>query len=305
MPNELVSYDIWSAGIEGEGGYKHVLVLTDVFTRKVVVKPLRTQTAEEVAGAFADGWVQHYGAPRRLLSDNGSAFAGKLLEDVCQVLKIKRIHTTPYNPRGNGMTERFNRTMADMLAKLVVTDQRSWPNFLWVVAAAYNQQANGVTGISPHVATFGREPPSILSELLYEPVTGLTDVGKEIRANLEIAWSHIRRTAEAARSKQEVEQARDTPAGHRVGDAVMVHSSVVPQEESPKLTRPWKSGFKVKKTKAQGLKSSRTVVVEDERMGTDQILNSRRVKPAPTPLENVNLRPLRNRRVPTRFRDAG
>lgn len=43
----------------------------------------------------------------------------KLLKDVYQLLGIKRIRTTPYHPQTDGLTERFNQTLKQMLRKFV------------------------------------------------------------------------------------------------------------------------------------------------------------------------------------------
>eukprot|EP00731_Ephydatia_muelleri_P004933 Em0002g1109a len=52
-------------------------------------------------------------------SDQGRQFESILLKEVCNLLQIRKTHTTPYRPQGNGMVERFNRTLLDMLATAV------------------------------------------------------------------------------------------------------------------------------------------------------------------------------------------
>ena len=43
----------------------------------------------------------------------------KLLKEMCQLMGIKKTNTTAYHPQTDGLVERFNRTLIDMLAKTV------------------------------------------------------------------------------------------------------------------------------------------------------------------------------------------
>ena len=51
-----------------------------------------------------------------LLSDQGTNFTGKVIRDVCRLLDGRKIQTTAYRPQTDGLTERYNRTLVDMLA---------------------------------------------------------------------------------------------------------------------------------------------------------------------------------------------
>ena len=48
-----------------------------------------------------------------------------VMTEVCKLAGIKKLNTTSYHPQTDGMIERFNRTLTDMIAKYaVVTDTR-------------------------------------------------------------------------------------------------------------------------------------------------------------------------------------
>ena len=76
------------------------------------------QSAKTVAKALVDHFICHYGIPKRLHSDQGGSFEGKVMKQFCTMLGISKSRTTPYHPEVNGSTERMNRTLISMLRTL-------------------------------------------------------------------------------------------------------------------------------------------------------------------------------------------
>ena len=57
--------------------------------------------------------------PAQLLSDCGAVFLSHLFTEICKLLGVEKLNTTAYHPQTDGLVERFNRTLTDMLAKKV------------------------------------------------------------------------------------------------------------------------------------------------------------------------------------------
>ena len=46
-----------------------------------------------------------------LLSDRGANFMSSVIEEMCKILGIKKLQTTPYHPQTNGLVERSHQTI--------------------------------------------------------------------------------------------------------------------------------------------------------------------------------------------------
>ena len=71
---------------------------------------------------------------------------------------MRKSHTTPYHPMGNGSVERFNRTLGNMIRALAPDTKANWPRRLQTLTFMYNSTAHETTGYAPFFLMFGRVP---------------------------------------------------------------------------------------------------------------------------------------------------
>ena len=157
FPLELVCIDYLS--LEScKGGIEDILVVTDHFTKYAQAYPTKGQQATTVAKVLYDNFFMHYGFPAKLHSDQGRQFEGKVIAALCDLAGIEKTRTSPYHPMGNGLTERFNRTLINMLGTLDPNQKSDWKKYIPSLVHAYNCTRHDSTGFSPYELMFNRQP---------------------------------------------------------------------------------------------------------------------------------------------------
>ena len=112
-----------------------------------------------------------FSPPDQLHSDQGKQFESNLIAEICALLQIKKSRTTPYHPQGNGLGERFNRTLLNMLST-IVKNELNWEQCIQNVCLAYNLSVHSATRFTPFFLMFARQV-KLPVDLLYGtgPVT--------------------------------------------------------------------------------------------------------------------------------------
>ena len=59
-------------------------------------------------------------------------FKSDLIQELCKIAGVKKLHTTPYHPQSNGQCERFNSTLCNMLGSLSDEEKSDWKSHLVV-----------------------------------------------------------------------------------------------------------------------------------------------------------------------------
>ena len=157
QPLELVHMDYLSLE-PSKGNIENVLVITDHFTRYALAYPSKTQTTQATARILWDNFICHYGFPEKFISDQGRNFESDLIKELCKIAGVKKLHTTPYHPQGNGQCERFNSTLCNMLVTLSEEEKSDWKSYLGCMLHAYNCTKHASTTYSPYFLMFCRHP---------------------------------------------------------------------------------------------------------------------------------------------------
>ena len=74
-----------------------------------------------------------------------------------QLLHVKALRTSPYHPKTDGLVERFNATLKEMLWKSAQEDGKDWDKLIPYVLFAYREVPQESTGFAPFELLYGRD----------------------------------------------------------------------------------------------------------------------------------------------------
>ena len=156
--NETVAVDLHE--LEPGVWYLHII---DQFTRFSAGSVLTTKRSSEIVKHFIHDWISVHGPPQKLFSDNGGEFNNEEVRDMAENFNIE-VKTTPaYSPWSNGLLERHNQTLTEVIVKVKTSTGCDWSTAMdWALMAKNCMQS--VHGYSPHQLVFGQNPnlPSVL-----------------------------------------------------------------------------------------------------------------------------------------------
>lgn len=66
------------------------------------------------------------GVLKEILTDQGSQFTSEVMKEVSRLLSLKLITTTPSHPMCNGLVEKFNGTLKQMLKHMYAERPKDW-----------------------------------------------------------------------------------------------------------------------------------------------------------------------------------
>uniref|UniRef100_A0A6G5AC59 RNA-directed DNA polymerase n=1 Tax=Rhipicephalus microplus TaxID=6941 RepID=A0A6G5AC59_RHIMP len=165
-PFDRVGIDLYGPLPYSSSGNRWIIVGVDHLTRYAETAALPAATAHEVALFILRSFILRHGAPRELLSDRGRVFLSEVIQAILAECNIIHRKSTAYHPQTNGLTERFNRTLGDMLRMYTSSDHTNWDAVLPFVTFAYNTATQATTGFPPFFLLYGREPSHPLDTIL-------------------------------------------------------------------------------------------------------------------------------------------
>lgn len=174
---------------KSSAGHRYILVVNDYATRYPEAFPLRSITTTKIIHALVQ-LFSRVGIPEEILTDQGTNFTSRLMGQLNKQLGIKAIRTTPYHPQTDGLVERFNQTLKNMLRKFVADTGRDWDKWLPFVLFAYREVPQASTGFSPFELLYGWQVQGPLDLLKKgweeEPASKMEEKGGIVQYVLEM-----------------------------------------------------------------------------------------------------------------------
>lgn len=155
-PLQLVAIDFLSNLIPDKDGYKHILVMVDVFSKYVKLYPTKRCNVNVILQKLKH-FTQTIGKPDKLLADNATYFNNDRIKDYLEKRGIRLVLTTIRHPKSNP-AERNVQEVVRFLRMTVQYDHTEWTTFVSDVENYMNNIPGTVTKISPIVVMLGQAP---------------------------------------------------------------------------------------------------------------------------------------------------
>jgi transposase InsO family protein len=244
---QRIGIDLLGRFPKSSQGNKWIIVCTDYLTRYAVTRALPNASAPEVATFLLEYIILTHGAPRVLISDRGQVFQSKMIHELNRLCNISHRMTTAYHPQTNGLTERFNKTLTDMLSIYVDLEQKKWDEVLPFVTFAYNTAKQDTTGFSPFFLLHGREAETTL-DTIFPCVEGNEE--DDYVSNLITKAEESRQLARLRTLNAQAKDSRRYDSRHRMvsykpGDLVWVFIPIRKVGLSEKLLKRYFGPYKI------------------------------------------------------------
>ncbi|UYV63588.1 K02A2.6-like [Cordylochernes scorpioides] len=165
MPLDLVHADLMGPlDVLSWGGAKYVLTIIDESTRYTSVFFLKNKggTLGKVKEWIQESEKQTSRKLKRIRTDNGLEFCSKEWDTFCTSVGIVHEHTMTYTPQQNGVAERMNRTLLDLVRSTISGSglpKASWAELTYTAAYVRNRVLNNHNGEStPYELWTGNKP---------------------------------------------------------------------------------------------------------------------------------------------------
>ncbi|GFX16596.1 transposon Tf2-11 polyprotein [Trichonephila clavipes] len=193
------------------------------------------------------GRFPKHGAPRVIITDRGAVFRSRLVSSLVDLCNIDHRFTTAYHPQTNGLTERFNKTLADMLSMYVDVEQKNWDEILPFVTFAYNTAKQETTGFTPFYLLHGREAETTLDTMLpFCPNdfddNNITKIAARAEESRQLARVHTLRAQDKDRRRYD---SKHQMVSYAPGDLVWIYTPVRKVGLSEKLLRRYFGPYQV------------------------------------------------------------
>ncbi|KAG1545355.1 hypothetical protein G6F49_010818 [Rhizopus delemar] len=247
-------------------GNRYIIAGIDYLTKYVEARPIRFQTASEIALFLYEEIICRHGCPTIIVSDNGKPFVSKLIQQVCRNFSIIHKTTTPYNPQSNGLIERFNRTLGQILQKRTKDEKDDWDLYLPAALFAYRTIKQESTKSTPFFLLYGYEPktPFDIDHHVFERNSPKFDAILRHRTIHQIhnlnkirktAVQNIQRAQESQKKQIEnkiLDERKELKPPFKLGDIVLIYRDYLSTSWSAKLQDKWEGPFVVQHILGKG-----------------------------------------------------
>ncbi|GBC05841.1 hypothetical protein RclHR1_06470004 [Rhizophagus clarus] len=248
-PFDKIGIDIKGPLPVTQKGNRYIIVAMDYFTKWPEARAIPNAKAETVAKFLFEEIISRHGVPKEILSDRGTSFNNALINEICDKYQTKHRLTSAYRPQTNGMVERFNRTIGESLAKLVIDkdNNKEWDDYIQAILLAYRTRQHETTGYSPFYLIYGRQAVLPIELMIDTNINKEKDIHEALLERtydiMEKMDQDLEKVKIRINQRQQIQKKKYDDKGIslklKIGDKVLVEQTHLRNNMSAKLENQW------------------------------------------------------------------
>ena len=191
-PFHLVGLDVLGPfSNESDRGNRYVVSFMDYYTKWPEAFATADHKASTVLKLLFEQVIPAHGVPRVIISDQAPEFLSEAWTSGTASVGAHVCYTSPYHHQANGLVERWNRTLMDMLRPLTELEPAKWDEFLGPALFAFRTTVHASTGNTPFFLMHGRDPTLPCENPLFRTAEEVyrTDYAELVSKRLTEAWA--------------------------------------------------------------------------------------------------------------------
>lgn len=212
--------------------FRYILTMQDDLSKYIIACPIESKDAKTVAKAMVNNLILIYGHFKVLKSDKGTEFLNTLMSEICNLLKIKQVFSTPYHHETLGSIERNHRVLNEFLLNFCKNDE--WDQWIPYFCFAYNTTPHIDTTYTPYELLFGRLP-SFPNDNIFDsnPIYNTDNYAQELKARLQFSLNKAKEYLENSKKKRVDQSLNNNPLNLKKGDLVLVRNFNRKKDQPP------------------------------------------------------------------------
>eukprot|EP00253_Pinus_taeda_P008794 PITA_08794 len=203
----------WGLDFVGEihpsssGQHKWILTATNYFTKWIEAIPCTQANNSTIIRFLEDNILSRFGYLDKIITENVVAFKSRKMVNFCHKFHITLGHSSAYYPQGNGLAESSNKSLINIIKKVLEENKMNWHRKLTNALWADRLSTKKSIGMSPYELVYGMEArfPSYLGiatiKLLQEIQAEPNDIQRRINQTI-----HLQKTREKVYDRAQILQ---------------------------------------------------------------------------------------------------
>lgn len=242
IPFETIHVDHLGPFVKTEDDNKYVLGVICAYSKYVMLEAVKSTGSDETVAALQK-LMAHYGKPKRIISDQGTAYTSTKFKNFCSEYEIKHVLIAAGTPRANGQIERVNRVILNCLPTITKDVEHSdWDEKIYELQWAINNSTHRITKQTPAELIFNYKPIGTGDSLLTREIQKINDeFGVEIEKEdvSELLEKNKKIISEQFNKKRKYAEKLEP------GQLVLVRYEAPATGESRKLTEKYRGPYEV------------------------------------------------------------